>query len=160
WDRQPWRKDARPAVSAEQQALLDEQKQLDARLAILEKPEMVYAGTFQKPEPAYLLKRGDPMQKGEEVAPAAIRSVGKPLVLDAKAAERDRRLALAAWISDPNNPLPARVMANRLWHYHFSQGLVRTPSDFGFNGDRPSHPELLDWLASEFQSNGGRLKPL
>jgi hypothetical protein len=51
-------------------------------------------------------------------------------------------------------------MVNRLWHYHFGAGLVRTPSDFGYNGDRPSHPQLLDWLAAEFQANGGRLKPL
>jgi hypothetical protein len=51
-------------------------------------------------------------------------------------------------------------MVNRLWHYHFGQGIVRTPSDFGYNGDRPAHPELLDWLAAEFQANGWRLKPL
>src|SRR5262249_36865921 len=56
--------------------------------------------------------------------------------------------------------LPARVMVNRLWHYHFGEGLVRTPSDFGFNGGRPSHPELLDWLAAELLATGGRLKPL
>jgi hypothetical protein len=51
-------------------------------------------------------------------------------------------------------------MINRVWHWHFGRGIVRTPSDFGFNGDRPSHPELLDWLAAEYQSNGWRLKPL
>jgi hypothetical protein len=82
------------------------------------------------------------------------------LALYPGAPERDRRLALAAWISDPENPLPPRVLANRLWHYHFGQGIVATPSDFGFNGDRPSHPELLDWLASELLAQGGRLKPV
>jgi hypothetical protein len=72
----------------------------------------------------------------------------------------ERRRALADWIADRANPLPARVMVNRVWHYHCGRGLVRTPSDFGFNGDRPSHPELLDWLAAEYQANGGYLKPL
>ena len=76
------------------------------------------------------------------------------------ATEAERRLALADWIASPDNPLPARVMVNRVWHYHFGQGIVRTPSDFGYNGDRPSHPELLDWLASEYQAGGWRLKPL
>ena len=57
-------------------------------------------------------------------------------------------------------PLTARVLANRIWHYHFGKGLVGTPSDFGFNGDRPTHPELLEWLAGHLQELGWRLKPL
>ncbi len=61
-----------------------------------------------------------------------------------------RRAALANWLADPKNPLPARVMVNRLWHYHFGRGIVATPSDFGSMGERPTHPQLLDWLASEF----------
>ena len=69
-----------------------------------------------------------------------------------------RRTALANWLTDPENPLPARVMVNRLWHYHFGQGIVRTPSDFGLMGERPTHPELLDWLAGEFVSEGWSLK--
>jgi hypothetical protein len=71
-----------------------------------------------------------------------------------------RRLALAHWIASPDNPLTARVMVNRVWQYHFGRGIVRSSSDFGFQGDRPTHPELLDWLASEFVAKGWRLKPL
>jgi hypothetical protein len=69
-----------------------------------------------------------------------------------------RRTALANWLTDPANPLPARVMVNRLWHWHFGEGLVGTPSDLGIMGQRPSHPELLDWLASEFVGTGWDIK--
>jgi hypothetical protein len=69
-----------------------------------------------------------------------------------------RRTALANWLTDPENPLPARVMVNRLWHWHFGEGIVASPSDLGIMGQRPSHPELLDWLASEFVSSGWDIK--
>jgi len=71
-----------------------------------------------------------------------------------------RRLALAKWIASPQNPLTARVIANRLWQFHFGRGISRTPSNFGFQGSAPTHPELLDWLASELVANGWKLKPL
>ena len=69
-----------------------------------------------------------------------------------------RRTALAKWLVDPENPLPARVMVNRIWHYHFGKGIAGTPSDFGIMGDRPTHPELLDWLATEFIRGGWSMK--
>jgi hypothetical protein len=69
-----------------------------------------------------------------------------------------RRTALAKWLTDPANPLTARVMVNRIWHYHFGKGIVGTPSDFGVMGERPTHPELLDWLAAEFVRSGWSLK--
>jgi len=71
-----------------------------------------------------------------------------------------RRTALAKWLTDPANPLTARVMVNRVWHYHFGRGIVGTPSDFGVMGERPSHPELLDWLTSEFIRSGWSIKHL
>ena len=74
--------------------------------------------------------------------------------------EGQRRAALAAWIADPKNVLTWRSIVNRVWHYHFGRGLVDTPNDFGYNGGRPSHPALLDWLAVEFRAGGGSLKTL
>ena len=71
-----------------------------------------------------------------------------------------RRLALAHWITDPGNPLTSRVMVNRLWQHHFGRGLVGTPNDFGNLGERPSHPDLLDWLATRFREGGWRMKPV
>jgi Protein of unknown function (DUF1549)/Protein of unknown function (DUF1553) len=105
-------------------------------------------GITDKGEPgkAHLLKRGDWRNKGEEVQP------GFPEVLasDASIDPKNRRRQLADWIASMENPLTARVAVNRTWQYHFGKGIVRTPSDFGLTGDRPSHPELLDWLAVEF----------
>ncbi|HEY1861885.1 MAG TPA: DUF1553 domain-containing protein, partial [Gemmataceae bacterium] len=70
------------------------------------------------------------------------------------------RSALANWIANPQNPLTWRSIANRVWHYHFGKGIVDTPNDFGWNGARPTHPELLDWLAVYVRDNGGSLKKL
>lgn len=118
----------------------------------------VYAGTFAQPGPTNRMHRGDPTQPREVVAPAALKQIGKPLALPADTPEQERRLALANWIADPTNPLTARVIVNRLWHYHFGTGLVDTPSDFGINGARPTHPELLDFLASELITHQWSLK--
>jgi hypothetical protein len=140
--------------------LLERRRDLQSKLALLREGNKIYAGTFSQPGPTHVLLRGDPMRDGEAVVPGGLSAVGPRLALDAASLERDRRLALARWITNPDNPLPARVIVNRLWHYHFGQGIVATPSDFGFNGERPSHPELLDWLASELKANGWRLKPI
>jgi hypothetical protein len=145
---------------AEHDQLLKRQTELRERLPQLAPTMKLYLGTFTQPGATHLLTRGDPMKKGAAVPPSALVAVRPALTLAASAPESERRLALARWIGHPENPLPARVMVNRVWHYHFGQGIVNTPSDFGYNGGQPSHPELLDWLASEYQANGWQLKPL
>lgn len=83
-----------------------------------------------------------------------------PYRLESGVSESQRRLALARWITHPDNPITPRVLANRIWHYHFGTGIVSTPSDFGYMGGTPSHPELLDYLAIQLQHSGWRIKPL
>src|SRR5205085_4295607 len=105
-----------------------------------------------------VLLRGDVESKGEMVAAgglSCVRTLPSELNLTPTSPEAERRLKLAEWIASPNNPLTARVIVNRIWHYHFGRGIVGTPNDFGFNGELPSHPELLDWLASNFVGKSG-----
>jgi len=122
-----------------------------------------YANLPQSPPLTRILVRGDIATPGDVVTPGGIAAVSGPgadfdLKLDAT--DADRRKKLAEWIASPNNPLFARVIVNRVWHYHFGTGIVETPNDFGFNGGQPSHPELLDWLASEFVKRKYSLKSL
>ncbi len=113
-----------------------------------------------KAVPIHVLARGDHQNKGDRVLPRPLGVLlpdGTPeLPVDTK----NPRTELAKWVTDPGNPLTPRVMVNRMWHYHFGRGIVATPNDFGRMGVRPSHPELLDYLASEFVSNGWRMKPI
>lgn len=112
---------------------------------------VAYAVAPKAQEKTHVLLRGTPSQPGALVTPGGVAALGgKPdFGLSADAPDAERRRKLAEWITDAKNPLTPRVLANRLWHYHFGAGIVETPSDLGFNGARPSHPELLDWLASE-----------
>ena len=122
-----------------------------------------HAVSPKKPEPTRILARGDVKQPGETVSPSALAAVRGPSAdfgLAPDAPEDQRRKRLAEWITDARNPLVARVIVNRLWHHHFGAGIVHTPNDFGFNGGRPSHPELLDWLASELVAGKWSLKNL
>lgn len=119
----------------------------------------------QQPPVFHVLARGNHQQPLDEVAPAALSTLDQvglssDFGLAKDSPEGERRKALAAWISDPRNPLTARVIVNRLWHYHFGTGIVDTPSDFGFSGGKPSHPELLDWLANELVRNQWSLKSI
>ena len=121
----------------------------------------VYAVTpVPTPGVTRVLLRGQLETPAEVVAPAGLAAVGglSPYFgLGPDSPDDIRRLKLAEWVTSPKNPLFARVIVNRVWHYHFGVGLVETPNDFGFNGGRPSHPELLDWLAAELAS--GRREP-
>ena len=122
-----------------------------------------YAGTRVQPPPTHHLKRGDVKSPGDVVTPgglAAIAGLEPDFRLAADAPEAQRRLKFAEWLADPRNFLPARVMANRVWHLHFGQGIVTTPNDFGVSGARPTHPELLDWLATKFVESGWSVKAL
>ena len=140
-----------------------EQKQLaalKAELASLHRSDRAYLGTFTAPEATHRFHRGDPMEKREVVPPGSLAGVSAKLILAADATDGARRVALADWIASPANPLTARVMVNRLWQHHFGTGLVATSSDFGYNGGRPSHPELLDFLAGEFVANKWSVKSM
>jgi hypothetical protein len=116
--------------------------------------------------PTYVLKRGDPHRKEVAVEPAFPRILTRPAPLtptlspEGRGSQEQRldRLALARWLTQPDHPLTARVLVNRLWQHHFGRGLVATPNDFGFRGAAPTHPELLDWLACEFVAHGWSVK--
>ena len=117
--------------------------------------------------PTHILRSGDYRQPGEAVEPgfpSAITGNSKPAVLETdryrQFPTRGRRITLARWIASPENPLTARVMVNRIWQQHFGRGIIATPSDFGKNGARPTHPELLDWLAVTFMENGWSVKSM
>jgi len=117
------------------------------------------------PEPpsTYLLRRGVYNAFKDEVYAGFLQILDPnpaPIIRPKGANSSGRRTALAKVLTDPANPLTARVMANRIWHYHFGRGIVGTPSDFGVKGDRPTHPALLDWLAGEFARNNWSIKKM
>jgi len=130
------------------------QKRMDAAPEITK----LYAAKPKDVEKSYLLERGNVKRQVEEVGPGVLSAVGTAMPGVDSGDPALRRLALAEWLADAKNPLTARVMVNRVWFHHFGNGIVNTPSDFGVNGDRPSHPELLDWLAVQFVRNGWSLK--
>ena len=149
------------ADAAKLKKLRTEAQKLEGEIKALPLPSKVYAIVSEaKPPVIKVQRRGNPEDEGVEVVPAAFAwAKPAPVALgDNAAPEGQRRRALAEWITNPDNPLTRRVLVNRLWHHHFGQGLVTTPSDFGLGGDKPSHPELLDWLAGEFSKSGWSLK--
>jgi hypothetical protein len=135
-----------------------------AQLTVLEKalpPQYPFLHAIKdsdKPANAKVEIRGEADNLGEEAPRRFLRILAKEEPAPFK--HGSGRLELAEAIASPDNPLTARVMVNRLWQYHFGQGIVRTPSNFGQLGDRPSHPELLDYLAARFVKNGWSMKAL
>ena len=148
-----------PAEADALQHKLAQRQALQQQRTVLAQAPMAYAGTFQQPGPTHLLRRGDAMQPAEQVLPGTL-ALFAPIALAADTPEQQRRLQLANWITDPSHPTTWRVVVNRIWQHQFGTGLVSTPSDFGKNGAAPSHPALLDWLASEFVRSGYSIKQL
>ncbi|SKA76684.1 Planctomycete cytochrome C [Prosthecobacter debontii] len=172
--REPWspahgiakaKRQVTRADEAQSLKLLDkEMAQIQAALKAIVPLPTVWAGTYTQPkEPTFVQQGGDPMKPTEPVQPASLKVLDQLVpeyALPETASEGERRLALARWITAEKNALTLRVLANRVWHYHFGIGLVDTPSDFGFLGSQPTHPELLDFLAQRLRSYGWRWKPL
>lgn len=145
-------------TDAQKKLVRENEKRLEAELAI---PQ----GYFMEersatPAPMHIMIRGKASAPGPEVAPEVPAILRMPPLAPVSGATSGRRLALARALTSRDNPLTARVIVNRVWQWHFGEGLVRTASDFGVMGDKPSHPELLDWLAVWFMDNGWSLKKL
>ena len=156
-------------------ALREMERQIENELLKLPEPQLVYAvhnefkagKTFipaPKPRPIHVLVRGEIDRPAGLVEPATLAclpGMDSDLKIADPEVERNRRAALARWITEPRNVLTWRSIVNRIWHYHFGQGLSRSPNDFGNMGDAPSHPELLDWLAVWFRDEAkGSFKDL
>jgi len=152
-----------PELKTQIEPVQRELKTMQGKLKV--KPYVRVLSDNQEPSQAYLLRRGDPIGFAEPVEP------GVPTVLDSAALKpyqpvspfpgaSGRRLALAKWLTQPNHPLTARVAVNQLWLRHFGRGIVASVSNFGHSGVAPSHPELLDWLATEFVSGGWSMKAM
>ncbi len=156
--------EAKPEELARIEELRDSVRKLRKQLEDLGTPPKFYGVVKNKTmETIRIHERGEPESPvGDPLAPGALSALQmlNPNLTDINAPETDRRLALANWITHEDNPLTYRVIANRLWQWTFGNGLVTTPSDFGFGGSRPSHPELLDWLANRLKQNNGSLKAL
>ncbi|MCZ6672900.1 MAG: PSD1 and planctomycete cytochrome C domain-containing protein [Verrucomicrobia bacterium] len=115
-----------------------------------EGPQPSFVGQFIEPVKTHVFHRGSPESPRSEVAPAGFEVLNGDLSLDSSSPDSERRMRFADWITNPEHPLTARVMVNRVWSHIFGTGIVATPSDLGVAGASPTHPELLDWLAAEF----------
>jgi cytochrome c553 len=149
------------------QATGDEKTRLITQIEELEDQEPAPLPTipstwddFDHRTPIHVLKRGIWEKKGEAVGPRPPSVLVADNLAELPADVTFPRTRLALWLTDPNQPLTARVIVNRLWQHHFGAGLVKTENDFGTQGDRPSHPELLDWLAATLVEKGWRLKAI
>jgi hypothetical protein len=149
-----------PANVAERFKLAKERAELESRIHDL-KSAQTFAVTPQKAGVTHRLNRGNPGEPAEPVSAGGLSALpGHDFGLPADAPEAERRRKLAEWVASEKNPLFARTIVNRVWQHHFGRGLVETANDLGFSGGATSHPELLDWLASEFVARKWSLKAL
>jgi hypothetical protein len=153
------------AKTPEEKNIQAEIKRIDREISAAQARAFTEVFTVRAGNPGVMRvhRRGDVNLLGDEVAPGglgAIRGPSPNFNIGEDAPDAPRRLSLANWICSSNNPLFHRVAVNRVWHHHFGQGIVTSPNDFGFNGNRPSHPELLDWLALWLRDDGYSLKRL
>lgn len=126
-----------------------------------EGPQYSFVGSFtEMPPVTHVLHRGSPENPRDEVVPAGFEIMDGDLGLDSSTPDAERRLRFADWLTNETNPLTSRVMVNRIWHHIFGTGIVPTATDFGHAGAMPSHPELLDWLASEFIEHDWSMKEM
>ncbi|HTN77567.1 MAG TPA: DUF1553 domain-containing protein, partial [Pirellulaceae bacterium] len=150
-------------LQAQQAQLRGEQQQINRDLQTKYPVTLAFVGDRFQPAPTVLFMRGDVKQPGTLVTPGGLSALAQPSAdfgLEANSSEAERRIKFAHWLTAPEHPFTARVMVNRVWQYHFGSGLVETSSDLGANGALPSHPALLDWLASEFHTSSGSVKGL
>ena len=153
-----------PQDRAEHQRLTAKVKELEAQRPEPYPAAMSVTEAGSKAPPSHFLFRGSPGQRGSVMKPGilsvASRSEWNFAAPPETAQTTWRRRGFAEWLASPQNPLTARVMVNRIWQHHFGEGIVRTPSNFGKTGERPTHPELLDWLATEFVQKGWSMKAM
>jgi hypothetical protein len=143
---------------AKRHALREQQHALEAQMP--PPPPAAWTIADDTTVPAtHILIRGEVRRKGPTVEPAFPRVLSSG-VRGPESGVRLKRTDLAKWVTRPDHPLTARVFVNRVWQHHFGRGIVGTPNDFGLRGERPTHPELLDYLATEFVANGWHLKPI
>ncbi len=144
-------------IDAEVEEIKARLKTLDARPPTVAR---AYAVAEGRPHDAALFRKGDPTHPGAEVPRGFLQILGGQRLPEGVPARTSGRLELADWLVAPSNPLTARVLVNRIWQHHFGRGLVATPNDFGARGKPPTHPELLDHLASRFVRDGWSIKAL
>jgi hypothetical protein len=146
-----------PADADRARALIARSNRLSTQITERRNGPKAWVANFGQAPVTHRLYRGEPTQKREAVAPDGLTVMGS-LGMSMDEPESQRRSKFAEWVANKANPLTARVLVNRLWHYTFGRGIVETPSDLGVNGIAPSHPELLDWLAKEFMTSGWSIK--
>jgi len=139
---------------------LGEAREQERRMDLQGPPDVdrAYAVAEGKPHDSAIQRKGDPTQPGEVVRRGFLSILGGQKVADGQ--RESGRAELANWITDPSNPLTARVMVNRIWEYHFGRGIVATPNDFGHRGQAPANPPLLDYLAARFVHGGWSVKQM